>query len=61
VTGPGEIRIEGALDRRGAEALALEIRRLARRYGLDVRDLRILPDGVAAREPADPAPPEAPS
>jgi hypothetical protein len=50
-SGPGDVRIEGDLDRKGAEALALEIRRLARRYGIDVTDLRIVTDGVPPETP----------
>jgi hypothetical protein len=39
--GPIErITIVGALDRQMVEALRLEIRRLGRRYGVDVRESR---------------------
>jgi hypothetical protein len=52
------VRIEGDLDRKGAEALALEIRRLARRHGLSVADVRIVTDPAA--EPGGAAGPETP-
>jgi hypothetical protein len=35
------VQVEG--DRVAAEALALELRRLARRHGLEVQDLRVTP------------------
>ncbi|MBI3457547.1 MAG: hypothetical protein HY002_17345 [Candidatus Rokubacteria bacterium] len=35
------IEITGIPDRHAAEALQLEIRRLARRYGIDIREIRI--------------------
>ncbi len=35
------IEITGISDRHSAEALYLEIRRLARRYGIDIKDIRI--------------------
>jgi type IV pilus biogenesis protein CpaD/CtpE len=40
----GEVRrieISGELDRHAAEALQLELRRLARRHGIDVREARV--------------------
>ena len=47
MSAPGDIRIGGALDRRRAEALALELRALARQFGLAVSDLQIVPaDGA---------------
>ena len=33
--------VRGAMTRRAAEALQLEIRRLARRYGIHVKQIRI--------------------
>ena len=48
-----DLRIGGVLDRRRAEALALEIRALARRFGLDVSDLRVVPD-TGQDEASDP-------
>jgi len=36
------IEVGGDLDRRSAEALALEIRALAKRYGLEVRDVKVM-------------------
>lgn len=33
--------ITGEMDRAEAESLQLEVRRLAKRYGLDIQDLRI--------------------
>lgn len=51
MTGEGSARqrieITGALDRKAVEALRLEIRRLGRRYGVEITDLRI------ERAPAD--------
>ena len=48
MSAPGDIRIGGALDRRRAEALALELRALARQFGLAVSDLQIVPaDGAS--------------
>jgi hypothetical protein len=35
------LEVTGTLDRRAAEALYLEMRRLARRYGVDVAEFRI--------------------
>jgi len=47
VTAPDDltdwVEITGELDRQAAEALQLELRRLARRYNLEVEDLRIEP------------------
>ena len=37
------IEVTGELDRRTAEALALEIRRLARQHGVEVMSCRVLP------------------
>ena len=38
---PASIHVTGIPDRVAAEALALEIRRLAQRHGLEVSDLRV--------------------
>jgi|GEM_PF-3009368 type IV pilus biogenesis protein CpaD/CtpE len=35
------IEITGTLDRHGAEALQLELRRLAKRYGVEIKRLRV--------------------
>jgi hypothetical protein len=35
------IEVSGQLDRRAAEALLLEARRLARRYGLEIGEIRV--------------------
>jgi hypothetical protein len=35
------VEVSGQLDRRAAEALQLEARRLARRYGLEVDAIRV--------------------
>ena len=35
------IEISGDLDRHAAEALQLEVRRLAKRYGVDIKEIRI--------------------
>jgi hypothetical protein len=39
---PPRIELSGDLDRRSAEALSLEIRALAKRHGLEVRDVRVV-------------------
>jgi type IV pilus biogenesis protein CpaD/CtpE len=36
------IELSGDLDRRSAEILALEIRALAKRHGLEVQDVRVV-------------------
>jgi hypothetical protein len=36
-----DVEILGAMTRRAAEALQLEIRRLARRYDIDIEQIRI--------------------
>jgi hypothetical protein len=36
------IELSGDLDRRSAEVLALEIRALAKRHGLEVQDVRVV-------------------
>lgn len=47
MTDPTErIEITGELDRQAAEALQLELRRLARRYGVAVENLVIEEDGA---------------
>jgi hypothetical protein len=38
-----QIEILGNLDRRGAEALRLELMWLARRYGAEIEDFRVRP------------------
>ncbi len=50
-SGEAEERFEvtGDLERHAAEALALELRRLARRYGVEVEEVSIEP--VARRAP----------
>lgn len=40
------VQVTGHLDRRRAEALALEVRAVARRYGLEVQYAGVLPDDV---------------
>jgi hypothetical protein len=42
---PAQVRLEGELTRDHAEALVLEIRRLARRYGLEVRGVTVTREG----------------
>lgn len=46
------LEIHADLDRRGAEALALEIRRLARRHGVALKTVRVEMASDEA-EPAD--------
>jgi len=36
-----EIAVTGKLDKHGLEALRLEATRMAKRYGIDVRDIRV--------------------
>ena len=38
---PDAVQVTASGDRVAAEALALEIRRLARRHGLEVKDVRV--------------------
>lgn len=40
------IEIAGISDRHAAEALYLEIRRLARRYGINIKEIRIEKEGT---------------
>lgn len=49
------IEITGRLDRHAVEALQLEIRRLTRSYGIDIKELRIekVPDERAAPRNAE--------
>ena len=35
------VEISGRMDRHAAEALQLELRRLAKRHGLDIKEVRI--------------------
>jgi len=35
------VEISGRMDRHAAEALQLELRRLAKRHGVDIKDVRI--------------------
>jgi hypothetical protein len=35
------VEISGRMDRHAAEALQLEVRRLAKRHGVDIKDVRI--------------------
>lgn len=44
------VQVIGHLDRRRAEALALEVRAIARRYGLEVQRTDVLPDEVPGIE-----------
>lgn len=43
------VEVVGALDAHAAEAFALEIRRLVKRYGGDVTDVRIAASTVGRR------------
>ena len=42
VPAPPRIELSGDLDRRSAESLSLEIRALAKRHGLEIRDVRVV-------------------
>ena len=44
--------IAGDLDRRAAEALELELRRLAQRHGVEITDFRIRIGGREKRRPS---------
>jgi hypothetical protein len=46
--GTGSVEITGRLDRRQAEALGLELRAIAKRYGLTLAPVRVLPEEPAA-------------
>ena len=35
------LEISGQMDRHAAEALQLEVRRLAKRYGIEIQDIRV--------------------
>jgi len=54
VHGDGTVDVVARLDRRMAEALALSLRALARRYGLEVESVRVRPDDVLPGESATP-------
>jgi len=43
VRGDGSVDVVARLDRRRAEAFALKLRALARRHGLEVQSVRIVP------------------
>jgi type IV pilus biogenesis protein CpaD/CtpE len=49
------LRLPAPDDRVAAEALALEIRRLARRHGIDVKSVRVEAGGVGADPAESPA------
>jgi hypothetical protein len=53
VHGDDSVEIVARLERRRAEALALKLRALARRYGLEVQSVRILPGEIPAVEPTN--------
>ena len=44
VHGDGTVDVVARLERRKAEAFALTLRALARRYGLEVESVRVVPD-----------------
>jgi len=46
--GTDAVEITGRLDRREAEALGLELRAIAKRYGLTLAPVRVLPEEPAA-------------
>lgn len=48
------LRLPAPDDRVAAEALALEIRRLARRHGIEVKSVRVEAGGLGA-DPTEPA------
>jgi len=54
VHGDGTVDVVARLDRRMAEALALSLRALARRYGLEVKSVRVRPDEILPGESATP-------
>jgi hypothetical protein len=49
------VAIIGCLDRRTAEALSLELRAVAKRHGLTLRPLQVLPADPAAAPSGGPA------
>jgi hypothetical protein len=50
------VEVVAALDRRRAEAFALELRSIARRYGLEVRSVRVRPGAGQPASTGDAAP-----
>jgi hypothetical protein len=50
----GSIEVEFTADRRGAEVLSLELRRLAKAQGLEIGSLTVMPAGedTTSSEPA---------
>ena len=49
-SGSGQIELTLTGDRREVEALSLEVRRLAREHGLEIRDMRLRPAHEPSRE-----------
>jgi hypothetical protein len=47
------IEIELTIDRRGAELLSLELRRLAKAQGLEIGNLTVMPAGEGRTSPED--------
>lgn len=56
VHGDGSVDVVARLERRRAEALALKLRALARRYGLEIERVHILPGDIPAGEPSSSGP-----
>ena len=56
VHGDGSVDVVARLERRRAEALALKLRALARRFGLEVQSVRILPGEIPAVQPPNTGP-----
>jgi hypothetical protein len=52
-TGVASIEVELTTDRRGAELLSLELRRLAKAQGLEIGSLTVMPAGEGRTSPED--------
>ena len=54
VHGEGSVEVIARLDRRRAEALALKVRGLARRFGLEIESVRVVSGDTSPRESSRP-------
>jgi hypothetical protein len=54
VHGEGSVEVIARLDRRRAEALALKVRGLARRFGLEIESVRIVSGDASPRDSSTP-------
>ena len=56
VHGERSVEVIARLDRRRAEALALKVRGLARRFGLEIESVRVVSDDTSPRDSSRPGP-----